>query len=74
MIADTSDRSIEAQPLIDKILSHLKKKGSLPSIPNIAAVRWKNSNARFRVGKNLIIGVQRGIRVGFKALTPQKSS
>jgi hypothetical protein len=35
VIADTSDRCIEDQPVIDKILAHLKKKGSLPSFPNV---------------------------------------
>jgi hypothetical protein len=30
VIADTSDRYIEDQEVIDKILSHLRKKGCLP--------------------------------------------
>ena len=34
VIADTSDRCIEDQQLIDKILSHLKKKDRLQSLPN----------------------------------------
>jgi len=34
VIADTSDRCIEDQQIIDKILSHLKKKNRLPSLPN----------------------------------------
>jgi hypothetical protein len=33
-LANTSDRCIEDQQLIDKILSHLKKKDRLPSLPN----------------------------------------
>ena len=32
-LADTSDRCIEDQQIIDKILSHLKKKDRLPSLP-----------------------------------------
>jgi hypothetical protein len=34
VIADTSDRCIEDQQVIDKILSHLKIKDRLPSLPN----------------------------------------
>jgi len=34
VIADTSDRFIEDQQIIDKILFHLKKKDRLPSLPN----------------------------------------
>ena len=34
VIADTSDRCIENQQVIDKILSHLKKKDGLPSPPH----------------------------------------
>jgi len=34
VVADTSDRCIEDQQIIDKILSHLKKKDRLPSLPN----------------------------------------
>jgi hypothetical protein len=32
--ADTSDRCIEDQVVIDKILFHLEKKGNLPSTPD----------------------------------------
>jgi hypothetical protein len=34
VIADTSDRCIEDQQVIDKILSHLKKKDGLPLSPD----------------------------------------
>jgi hypothetical protein len=34
VIADTSDRCIEDQQVIDIILAHLKKKDRLPSLPN----------------------------------------
>jgi hypothetical protein len=34
VIADTSDRCIEDQQVIDKILSHLKKKEGLPLSPD----------------------------------------
>ena len=34
VIADTSDRCIEDQQIIDKILSHLKKKDGLPLSPD----------------------------------------
>jgi hypothetical protein len=34
VIADTSDRCIEDQHVIDKILSHLKKKDGLPLSPD----------------------------------------
>jgi len=34
VIADTSDRCIEDQAVIDKILSHLEIKGELPSTPD----------------------------------------
>jgi hypothetical protein len=36
-LADTSDRCIEDQQVIDKILSHLKKKDRLPSSPDALA-------------------------------------
>ena len=34
-LADTSDRSIEDQAVIDKILAHLIKKGALPPAPEL---------------------------------------
>jgi hypothetical protein len=34
VIADTSDRCIEDQSIIDKILSHLEKKGEWPLMPD----------------------------------------
>ena len=34
VIADTSDRCIEDQQVIDKILSYLKKNDGLPSSPH----------------------------------------
>jgi hypothetical protein len=35
VIADTSDRCIEDQPVIDKILRHLQDKGVLPPPPEL---------------------------------------
>ena len=35
MIADTSDRYIEDQPVIDRDLEHLRRKGELPPPPEM---------------------------------------
>ena len=49
VLADTSDRCAEDQQIIDKILSHLKKKDRLPSLPDaLPETRASPHTIRFR--------------------------